>query len=98
MLQILRYDGIHVMNHQPRIDFIAGNTQITTTVSKYNLISYAQPFAGPVESLIDPAIEAESSLAYFAFDDEIGIALLERLKPPKLCISSSLHCGCGLGS
>jgi len=81
---VLRCYGIHVVNHQPRMDLIAWDTKIASVVTKYDLVTNVQPFTGPVEPLVDPTVETKSSLTHLAPKDEIVKAFFKRLKATKL--------------
>lgn len=76
--KIFRPNGIHVMNHQPIMDLVSGNSKITGLVSEYHEVPNSQPLSGSIESLIDPSIESESSFPHFTRQFEVVVALFER--------------------
>jgi len=66
ILNILYGHRVHVVNHELGTNVVPRDTQITGGIPEYDLLSNVSPFRRPVESLVDPAIEAERGLSDFA--------------------------------
>jgi hypothetical protein len=67
------------MNHQPIVDLVSRNPQITGLVSKDHEIANLDPLSRTIESLIHPSIEPKRGLPYFTRQFEIVVAFFKRL-------------------
>jgi hypothetical protein len=52
-------NGIHVVNQNLRVDFVARDTEITTIISENNFIPNGPPLARAVKILVEPSVKAE---------------------------------------
>src|SRR4051812_33525692 len=74
---VLHGDRIHVMNHQPSMDLVTGNAQVTSVVSENNDVSNVSPFERSVKPLVDPPIRPEGRLTHLTTKIKVGKAIFE---------------------
>lgn len=74
---VIGVNWVHVMDQDSAVDLIAFHTEVTTVVSDDYFVTKVFPFPRLVESLVEIAIEAESTDSDLARQREIAKALDE---------------------
>jgi hypothetical protein len=71
---------IHVMNDQSRVDLMTLETEITTIISNYCLLTQGTPLSRCIKFLINPSIESEGLATHLSSESQIIESIFERFK------------------
>jgi len=67
------------MNIETSMNVVSFDAEITTVISKDDVVTNSSPLTRPIKFLIHVAIESERCFANLAMKSEILIAILKRL-------------------
>ena len=77
---VLFVDRVHVVHDNSIMNLMSFDSEITTFISRYDVVTKATPFTGCIELLIDPTITAEGRTAYFSTNGKVVEPFFERFQ------------------